>query len=72
MKKHVDEEIDKLWKEKSLENISEDALEAIKKLRNINAAVSDNLYMAQLLSIIQSLREIAGRAMIVKMNQTKK
>lgn len=72
LKKHVDEQIDKLWKTKSLEGISEDAMEAIKKLRNINNQVTDNLYMAQLLSIIQSLREITGRAMIIKSNQSKK
>jgi len=72
LKKHVDEQIDKLWKTKSLEGISEDAMEAIKKLRNINNQVTDNLYMAQLLAIIQSLREITGRAMIIKSNQGKK
>ena len=63
---HIDEEINTLWSEKSLEAITKDELEAVKKLHNINNAVSENLYMAQLLSIIQSLREITGRAMTIK------
>jgi hypothetical protein len=71
MKKHIDVEIEKLWKEKSLESITKDEMEAVKKLKNINNAVSENLYMAQLLSIIQSLREIVGRAISIKLQKTK-
>ena len=71
MKKHIDVEIEKLWKEKSLESITKDEMEAVKKLKNINNSVSENLYMAQLLSIIQSLREIVGRAIAIKMQKGK-
>jgi hypothetical protein len=72
LKGHIDAEIDKLWENKSIEAISGDQIEAVKKLKNINNAISDNLYMAQLLSIIQSLREITGRALAVKLQKKKK
>jgi hypothetical protein len=72
LKKHIDEEIEKLYNKKSLEGIMEDQVEAVKKLKNINAAVGENLYLAQLLSIIQSLREITGRALTVKSIKEKK
>ncbi len=71
LKAEVHDEIDKLWKEKSLEGITKEQVEAVKKLKNINNAVSDNLYMAQLMAIIQSLREISGRAMAIKMQKEK-
>ena len=70
MKSHIDEEIQELWTKKSLENITKDEMKAVEKLKDINKAVSENLYMAQLLSIIQSLREITGRAMAIKMKKS--
>ncbi len=69
MKKHIDEEIKQLWEEKSLEAITKDEMIAVEKLKDINKSVSENLYMAQLLSIVQSLREITGRAMAIKMKK---
>lgn len=72
LKKHVDEQIGSLYKQKSIEKIMQDEVEAVKKLRNINIAVGDNLYLAQLLAIIQSLRELTGRAMVIKNAKTKK
>lgn len=67
--KDIKEEIDKLWKENALKTIAKDELEAIEKLRSINTAVGDNLYMAQLMAIIQSLREISGRAMQIRLQK---
>ncbi len=72
LKDHIDEEIQKLWDEKSLESITKDEMKAVEKLKDINKSVSENLYMAQLLSIIQSLREITGRAMAIKMKKQSK
>ena len=61
------EKILKLWEEKTLEAITKEEIDAINKLKEINSVVSDNLYMSQLMSIIQSIREITGRALIYKM-----
>jgi ABC-type transporter Mla subunit MlaD len=69
IKKTIKEEIDKLWNEKMLQTIVQDELNAIGKLKDINVAISDNLYMAQMLAIIQSLREISGRAMAIKLKK---
>lgn len=63
----MNEKIAKLWEEKTLEAIAKEEIEAINKLKEINSVVSDNLYMTQLMSIIQSIREITGRALIYKM-----
>ena len=59
----MNEKIAKLWEEKTLEAITKEEIEAINKLKEINSVVSDNLYMTQLMSIIQSIREITGRAL---------
>ena len=63
----INEKISKLWEEKTLEAITKKEIEAIDKLKEINSVVSDNLYMSQLMSIIQSIREITGRALTHKM-----
>ena len=63
----MNEKISKLWEEKTLEAITKEEMEAINKLKEINSVVSDNLYMTQLMSIIQSIRDITGRALIYKM-----
>lgn len=72
IRKHIDEEIQKLWDEKSLESITKEEIEAIQKLKNINQSIGENLYMAQLLAIIQSLRDITSRAMGIKLQKEKK
>jgi ABC-type transporter Mla subunit MlaD len=66
IKKNITEQVEKLWKEKSLETITKQELQAIEKIKTINSSVSENLYMTQLLSIIQSLREVVSRAVVVK------
>ena len=63
----MNEKISKLWEEKTLEAITKEEIQAINKLKEINSVVSDNLYMTQLMSIIQSIRDITGRALIYKM-----
>lgn len=71
IKKHIDDEIQSLWNEKSLENIGKDQIEAVKKLKNINYAIGENLYMTQMLSIITSLRQILGQAKAIKLSKQK-
>lgn len=63
----INDQILSLYEEKTLENITKEELKAIDKLKEINTIVSDNLYMGQLLAIIQSIREMLGRAIVMKM-----
>jgi ABC-type transporter Mla subunit MlaD len=62
----INDDIKKLWEEKTLENITNEELKAIAKIKEINKVVSNNLYSMQLLSVIQSIREIVGSALAVK------
>ncbi len=62
----INEDIKKLWDEKILENITKEEVQAIAKIKEINKVVSDNLYSMQLLSVVQSIREIVGNALSVK------
>jgi hypothetical protein len=64
--KVLKEEIEKLWKEKVIENLTQEQMEAIETLKSINLTVGDNLYMFQILSIVNSLRDISGRAVAIK------
>ena len=63
---NVKKEIQNVWEGNALKTITKDELAAIQKLGEINQALSDNLYMQQLLSIIASLREITHKAVKVK------
>jgi len=68
IKKNMMDEIQKI----NLESITKDEILAVKKLKDINNEVSENLYMAQLLNVIQGLREITGRAMAIKLKKDNK
>ena len=50
-----------LWDKKSIEVIGEEEKKAIDVIRKASKTVSDNLYFAQLLNIIQSIREETNR-----------
>jgi uncharacterized protein YoxC len=50
-----------LYEKKSIENITEDEKKAIELIRQAAKAVSNNLYYAQLLNVIQSIREETNR-----------
>ena len=63
---NIKEAIQNVWEGEALKKITKDELSAIQKLGDINQALSDNLYMQQLLSIIASLREITHKAVKVK------
>ncbi|MHA1719751.1 MAG: hypothetical protein ACTSWX_10315 [Promethearchaeota archaeon] len=68
IKKHMVNELKKI----DVEKITKDEIIAVQKLKDINSEVSENLYMAQLLNIIQGLREITGRAMAIKLKKENK
>jgi len=68
IQKNMVDEIQKI----DLESITKDEILAVKKLKDINNEVSENLYMAQLLNVIQGLREITGRAMAIKLKKGNK
>jgi len=58
--------IKELYEKKSLESITEEEKKAIEVIRQAAKAVSNNLYYAQLLNIIQSIREETNRIMSCK------
>ncbi|MFX1327383.1 MAG: hypothetical protein ACFE91_04470 [Promethearchaeota archaeon] len=60
--------IKELWDKKAIEAITEEEKKAIEIIRQASKAVSDNLYFAQLLNIIQSIREETNR--IISASQT--
>jgi len=55
------EKVKELWDKKSIEVIAEEEKKAIEIIRQASKTVSDNLYFAQLLNIIQSIREETNR-----------
>ena len=66
----INEDIKKLWEDNTLNNITKEEVKAISKIKEINKVVSDNLYSMQLLSVVQSIREIVGSALAVKSKKT--
>ena len=57
----VNERIKEIWDKKSIESILKEEKQAIDSIKNAQSAVSNNLYFAQLLTIIQSIREETNR-----------
>jgi hypothetical protein len=55
------QQIKELWDKKSIEAITEEEKKAIDIIKQASKAVGDNLYFAQLLNIIQSIREETNR-----------
>jgi len=55
------EKIKELWDKKSIDAILKDEKAAIDIIKNAAKAVDENLYFAQLLTIIQSIREETNR-----------
>ena len=53
--------IKELYEKKSIDTITEEEKKAIETIRQAVKAVSNNLYYAQLLNIIQSIREETNR-----------
>lgn len=57
----INDKIRDLWEKKSIEVILDDEKKAISTIKDAQKTVSDNLYYAQLLTIIQSIREETNR-----------
>jgi predicted ribosome quality control (RQC) complex YloA/Tae2 family protein len=55
------EKIKEIWEKKSVEAVLKDEIKAIDIIKKAAKAVDDNLYFAQLLTIIQSIREETNR-----------
>ena len=55
------QKLKELWDKKSIEAITEEEKKAIEIIKKASKAVTDNLYFAQLLNIIQSIREETNR-----------
>ena len=55
------QQVKELWDKKSIEAITEEEKKAIEIIRQASKAVTDNLYFAQLLNIISSIREETNR-----------
>jgi len=63
-------QIKELYEKKSIESITEEEKKAIEIIRQAAKAVSNNLYYAQLLNVIQSIREETNRIISFKEQQT--
>lgn len=61
--------IKELYEKKSIECITEEEKKAIEIIRQAAKAVSNNLYYAQLLNVIQSIREETNRIISFKKQQ---
>ncbi|MFX1574050.1 MAG: hypothetical protein ACFFB0_15000 [Promethearchaeota archaeon] len=58
--------VKELWDKKAIETITDEEKKAIDIIKQASKAVSDNLYYAQLLNIIQSIREETNRIISAK------
>jgi ABC-type lipopolysaccharide export system ATPase subunit len=58
--------IKELYEKKSIESITEEEKKSIEIIRRAAKAVSNNLYYAQLLNVIQSIREETNRIISFK------
>jgi 5-methylthioribose kinase len=58
------EKIQELWDKKSIESILKDEKKAIDVIREGEKSVANNLYYAQLLTIIRSIREETNRILL--------
>ncbi|TFF95212.1 MAG: hypothetical protein EU544_03235 [Promethearchaeota archaeon] len=61
LSEEFNDKVQELWEKKSIEAILEEEKKAIDMIKNAEKAVSNNLYFAQLLTIIQSIREETNR-----------
>jgi RNA polymerase-binding transcription factor DksA len=57
------DQIKELYEQKSIEAILDEEKKAIETIKKASKSVADNLYYAQLLTIIQSIREETNRLM---------
>ena len=60
------EKVKELYEKKAIEAITEEEKKAIETIHQASKAVSNNLYYAQLLNVIQSIREETNRIISCK------
>ena len=63
LSEELHQKIQELWDKNSIDSILKDEKKAIDVIRQGEKAVSNNLYYAQLLSIIRSIREETNRVL---------
>ncbi|OLS13444.1 MAG: hypothetical protein RBG13Loki_2898 [Promethearchaeota archaeon CR_4] len=66
----INSQIKTVTEKRSWDLLSEEQKRVLQLLRDTDQNVADNLYLMQLLSITQSIRELAGRALATRL-QTK-
>jgi len=71
MADNMNKQIKQLWDNHTLEKITEVELKAINTIKELNSIVGQNLYDQQLLSIIQNIRGMINKALIIKPEKTK-
>jgi methyl-accepting chemotaxis protein len=59
----VNKEVKELWEKESVKHMTEQHQQNIDTIKRVSASVTDTLYYTQLLSVVQSIREIMGRAL---------
>ncbi len=62
LSKDLNNQVKELWNKKSIEYITEQHQQNIDIIKQISSSVSDTLYYTQLLSVVQSIRELMTRA----------
>jgi len=63
LSKEVNAKVKGLWDEKSVEHMTEQHKQNIDIIKQVSSSVNDTLYYTQLLSVVQSIREIMGRSL---------
>lgn len=63
LSKETNAKVKKLWDKKSVEHITEQHQNNINIIKQVSSSVTDTLYYTQLLSVVQSIRELMGRAL---------
>ncbi len=63
LSKEINAKVKKLWEKKSVEHITEQHQKNINIIKQVSSSVTDTLYYTQLLSVVQSIRELMGRAL---------
>ena len=66
----VNKEIKTISEKRTWDLLSSDEKQMLETLRETDQSVANNLYLMQLLTITQSIRELAGRALATRLQKT--
>ncbi|HMF33563.1 MAG TPA: hypothetical protein VKK79_19220 [Candidatus Lokiarchaeia archaeon] len=67
---NVNKQIKDVYEKRTWDLLSADQKTTLETLRDTDQAVANNLYLMQLLTITQSIRELAGRALAARLQKT--